>query len=64
MECRGCSLRAWLRAAGLVPVCSTRTSYIVAGCSDVIHAVGTAEAFRALDIIFRQFDEASCCLIT
>jgi hypothetical protein len=57
------SLCAWLRAAGLAPVRSTRNSYVVTGRGDVIHAVGTAEAYRTLEAIFRPFDRALCHLI-
>ncbi len=63
-ECCGCSLRTWLWAAGLVPVRGTRTSYVVAGKGNVIHAIGAAEAFCALEAIFRRTDGALCCLIT
>jgi hypothetical protein len=64
MERRGYSLRAWLLAAGLVPVCSTCNLYVVAGRGDAIHAVDAAEAFCAPEAIFRRFDGALCHLIT
>ncbi len=64
IECRGYFLCAWLRAAGLVPVRSTCNSYVVAGRGNAIHVIGAAEAFCALEAIFRRFDEALCCLET
>jgi hypothetical protein len=47
-----------------VPVRSTHTSYVVAGHGNAIHAIGAAEAFRALKATFRCSDGALCCLIT
>jgi hypothetical protein len=63
-ECCGCFLRTWLQAASLVPVRGTRTSYIVAGCDNMIHAVGAAEAFYVLEAIFRRTDRTLYYLIT
>jgi hypothetical protein len=56
LERHGYSLRAWLQAAGLVPVCSTRILYVIAGCSNAIYTIGTVKAFRALEAIFCHFD--------
>jgi hypothetical protein len=64
MERRGYSLHAWLQATSLVPVHGTRTSYVVAGRNNAIHAVGAAEAFHAPEAIFCHIDRALCCLIT